>query len=46
VPLHFIDEGAAGFLDLRRVGARNAMHEFSEGHCRDSDLNLAESLRD
>jgi hypothetical protein len=44
VPLQFIDEGAAGFLDLR--GARDAMHEFSGGHCRDSDLNLAESLLD
>jgi hypothetical protein len=41
VPLQFIDKGAASLLDLRRVGARDPMHEFSEGHCRDGDLNLA-----
>src|ERR1700690_2926709 len=32
--------------DLRCVGASHTMHEFSESHCRDGDLNLSEGLRD
>ena len=41
-PLQFIDEGAAGFLDRRRVGARDAVYECSESHC---EIAISTSLR-
>jgi hypothetical protein len=44
--LQFIDERATSLFDLRRVGACHPVPEFSEGHCRDGDLNLSEGQRD
>jgi hypothetical protein len=44
--LQFINKGATAPADFWRVGACHAVDEFSEGHCRDGDLNLSEGLLD
>jgi hypothetical protein len=41
--LQFIDKRSAGFLDLKCIGARHAVHAFSEG--RDGDLKLSKGPR-
>jgi hypothetical protein len=40
----FIDESAPVLSNLSCVGAGHAMHEFSQSHCRQCDLDLSKSL--